>query len=177
MWLIVPELAALNDSVTTADVFVIQSHRHTMNTTRLRGALGIGLTWAVAWGGVGVLVALGFVIATGSRPDPPVPMMFTVAGLLNGVLFSTVVSVAERGRLVSDLRLPRVATAGAAVGVLFATTFVVAVASGGDRAFLWNLSFLAPIFGTWAAGSGAACVLLARRTDRWHRLFAQLCAR
>ena len=150
--------------------------------TRLRGAIGIGLSWAIAWGGAGAIMVLGIVLATGSRPDPPFPLMFTVAGLLNGIVFSGVFALAEGGReqggdgaLAFDaLRVSRIAAWGAAVGGVFATAFVLAVASGGDGAFVRNLVFLGPIFGAAAAGSAAGCLILARRTARWKTLFVQL---
>ena len=142
--------------------------------TRVRGAIGIGVTWALAWGGAGAVMVIGIVLATGSRPDPPFPLMFTALGFIAGVIFSGVVAFAERGRPVARLRVPRVAAWGAAVGVVLATAFVLAVASGGDRAFLWNLVFLAPIIGSAAAGTAAGCLLLARRTARWKNFFVQL---
>ena len=54
---------------------------------RIRGALGMGLTWAAAWGVAGTLVMLGFLLVTGSRPDAPFPIMFGVLGFVAGVAF------------------------------------------------------------------------------------------
>ncbi|MBV9879970.1 MAG: hypothetical protein JO180_05705 [Gemmatirosa sp.] len=130
---------------------------------RVRGAAGIGLVWAMAWGGVGALVTLGFVLETGSRPDAPFPFMFAAAGFVAGAVFSGVLGVVDGGRRFDQMSLRRFAAWGAAVGFLLATTFVVAIAGAGDTAFLWNLLVVGPVFAAGAAGSAAGSLALARR--------------
>lgn len=55
---------------------------------RIRGAMGMGLAWAVAGGAVGTIINLGFVVRTGSRPDAPFPIMLGAFGFVAGVVFS-----------------------------------------------------------------------------------------
>src|SRR3954468_12930720 len=102
---------------------------------RARGAIGIGLTWAVAWSGAGVLVTLGFVLRTGSRPDAPFPLMFAAAGFVAGLLFSGVLGLVEGRRRFYQMSIARFAAWGAAGGFLLAAAFVFAVSLSGDLAF------------------------------------------
>ena len=37
---------------------------------RIRGAIGIGLTWAAAWFGAGMIMLLGLLLVTGSDVTP-----------------------------------------------------------------------------------------------------------
>jgi len=132
---------------------------------RIRGAVGMGLAWAAAWGGVGTLVTLGFVLKTGSRPDAPFPLMFAAAGFVAGVIFSGVLALVEGRRRFDQMSLRRFAAWGAAVGFVFAATFVLAVSLSGDPAFLWNLLVVGPAFAVGAAGSAAGSLALARRAQ------------
>ncbi len=132
---------------------------------RIRGAIGMGLTWAVAWSVAGMIVTLGFVLRTGSRPDAPFPLMFAAAGFVAGVLFSGVLGLAEGRRRFEQMSLRRFAAWGAAVGFLIAATFVLAVSLGGDPAFLWNLVLVGPAFAVAAGGSAAGSLALARRAQ------------
>jgi hypothetical protein len=132
---------------------------------RIRGAIGMGLTWAVAWGGAGTIMVLGIVLVTGSRPDPPVPLMFSAFGFVAGVIFSGVLGIVERRRRFDQLSLPRFAAWGAAGGFLLSAAFVTAVALAGDRAFLWNLVVVGPAVAAAAAASAAGSLALARRAQ------------
>ena len=130
---------------------------------RIRGAVGMGVTWAVVWSGAGMLVTLGFVLVTGSRPDAPFPIMLGAAGFIAGVIFSGVLGLVEGRRRFDQLSLPRFAAWGAVGGFLLATLFVLAVSLGGDPAFLWYLLSVGPLFAAAAAGSAAGSLALARR--------------
>ena len=98
---------------------------------RIRGAIGMGLTWAAAWGGAGTLTMLGFLLVTGSRPDAPFPLMFGAFGFLAGVIFSGVLGLVEGRRRFDQMSLPRFAAWGAAGGFLLSATFVLAVSLEG----------------------------------------------
>jgi hypothetical protein len=130
---------------------------------RIRGAIGMGLTWAVAWGAAGSLVTLGFLLATGSRPDAPFPLMFGAFGFVAGVIFSTVLGVAERRRPFEQMSLTRFAAWGAAAGFSLSAAFVSAIALAGDPAFIRNLVVVGPAFAVAAAASAAGSLALARR--------------
>src|SRR5690348_6428746 len=81
---------------------------------RIRGAIGMGLTWGVAWSGAGTLLA----VATGFKADAPFPIVFGVFGFIAGVIFSAVLALAEGRRRFDQMSLPRFAGWGAAGGVL-----------------------------------------------------------
>ena len=130
---------------------------------RLRGAIGMGLTWAAAWGGAGAIVMLEFLLVTGSRPDAPFPLMFGAFGFVAGVIFSGVLGLVEGRRRFDQMSLPRFAAWGAAGGFLLSATFVLAVSLAGDPAFLLNLVVVGPVFAVAAAGSAAGSLALARR--------------
>jgi peptidoglycan/LPS O-acetylase OafA/YrhL len=132
---------------------------------RIRGATGMGLTWAAAWGVAGMIVMLGFVLRTGSRPDAPFPFMFGVAGFVAGLVFSGVLSLVDGRRRFDQMSLPRVAAWGAAGGFLLAATFVFTLSLSGDPRFLWNLVVVGPVFAVAAAGSAAGSLVLARRAQ------------
>ena len=132
---------------------------------RLRGAIGMGLTWAAAWGGAGAIVMLEFLLVTGSRPDALFPLMFGAFGFVAGVIFSGVLGLVEGRRRFDQMSLPRFAAWGAAAGFLLSTTFVLAVSLAGDPAFLWNLVVVGPVFAVAAAGSAAGSLALARRAQ------------
>ena len=132
---------------------------------RIRGALGMGLAWAIAWGGVGTLVTVGFVLKTGSRPDAPFPLVFGVFGFVAGLLFSGVLRLVEGRRRFDQMSLPRFAAWGAAGGFLLSASFVSAVALGGDPAFLRNLVVVGPVFALAGAVSAAGSLALARRAQ------------
>ena len=132
---------------------------------RIRGALGMGLTWAIAWGGVGTLVAIGFVLKTGHRPDAPFPLIFGVFGFVAGLIFSGVLRLVEGRRRFDQMSLPRFAAWGAAGGFLLSASFVLAVALGGDPTFLRNLVVVGPVFALAGAVSAAGSLALARRAQ------------
>jgi hypothetical protein len=141
---------------------------------RLRAAVGIGPTWAVVWGAAAAAIVLGVVLETGSRPDPPFPLMFTVAGFVAGVLFSCLLCLIDGRRPFSQLSGSRVTAWGASTGLLLATVFVLAVTLAGDDAFPRYLLTLGPAAAAVGGVSAAGSLALARRTQRWRRLFVQL---
>ena len=85
---------------------------------RIRGAVGIGSTWAVAWGGAGAIMSLVILLVTGSRPDPPFPLMLGAFGFVAGVIFSGVLGFVEGHRRFDEMSIPRFAAWGSAVGFL-----------------------------------------------------------
>lgn len=133
---------------------------------RIRGAIGIGATWAGAWFGAGAITQLGFLLVTGSRADAPLPLVFAVFGFIAGVTFSALLGVVEGRRRFDQMSIPRFALWGAAGGVSMSVIFVLAVALAGDPAFLSNLVLLGPIFAMAGAGSAAGSLALARRAEQ-----------
>jgi hypothetical protein len=138
---------------------------------RVRGAIGMGLTWGAVWGFAGAIVTLGFLLKTGSRPDAPFPIVLAAFGFVAGVVFSGVLGLVEGRRRFSQMSLPRFAAWGAIGGLLLSTTFVVAVSLGGDPALLQNLLVVGPAFALAGAGSAAGSLALARRAQ--HRVLLE----
>src|SRR3989454_5340376 len=87
---------------------------------RIRGALGMGFTWAAAWFAVGFVPRWVFGVYT----DLPLPLLFGALGFITGVTFSGLLVLTEGRRRLDQLSLPRVAGWGAIGGVLLSALFV-----------------------------------------------------
>ena len=143
---------------------------------RIRGAIGVGLTWAVGWSSVGAVIGLVYfflVIGVGSALPLGVFMaayvrMFATLGFFGGAIFSTVLRLAEGRRRFDELSLPRFAAWGALGGLLLG---VIALSGGpalpvvlgrvmGPMDFV--VAGVATLLG---AGSAAGSLALARRAD------------
>ena len=129
---------------------------------RIRGTIGMGLTWAVAGSVAGMIISLGFLVRTGSRPDAPFPIMFAALGFVAGVAFSGVLRLVESRRRFDQMSLARFAGWGAAVGLGLSATFFLAV-SRGDPSFLRYFVVVGPVVAVAAAGCAAGSLALARR--------------
>lgn len=112
---------------------------------RIRGAIGMGLTWGLAWFGAGLILLM--IIGFGAA-DVPFPLGFGLLGFLAGITFSGVLGIVEGRRTFDQMSLPRFAVWGGVGGILFSGIFVVVAALGWDV-----LLILAPVF----ALSGAVC--------------------
>lgn len=114
----------------------------------------MGLTWAAAWFGAGMIIMVGFLLLTGSTgADVPYPLGFGAFGFVAGVTFSGVLGLVEGRRRFDQMSLPRFAGWGAVGGFLLSAVFVLTVALVEDITFLSNLVVLGPVFGA----AGAAC--------------------
>ncbi len=120
---------------------------------RIRGAIGMGLTWAAAWFGAGLIL-----LVVGVRADVPFPLFFGLLGFLAGVTFSGVLGMVEGRRRFDQMSLPRFAAWGGVGGLLLSA--VVGAALGGD-AFL----VLGPVFALSGAGCAAGSLALARMAE------------
>jgi hypothetical protein len=72
---------------------------------RIRGAIGLGFTWAAALSVAGLVPRWVF----GLNTDVPIPLVFGVFGSFAGVTFSGLLVLAESGRRFDQLTLPRFA--------------------------------------------------------------------
>jgi hypothetical protein len=127
---------------------------------RIRGAIGMGLTWAAAWFGAGMalLVVVGLDAA-----DVPFPLFFGAIGFVAGVTFSGVLRLAEGRRRFDQMSLPRFAAWGAVGGLVLAGIFVGSVAAiAGERL---PLGVLGTIFTLAGAASAAGTLALARMAE------------
>lgn len=144
--------------------------------TRLRGALGMGVTWAFGWAIAGILIGVASRLAPGPMWDAffkifdaPLPAL-AVPGFVGGALFSLVLSVVARRRPFAALSLPRFAAWGAVGGVLlFCVPFVMlglnlATGTENSRSF-WHLSAVIGLpFTVLSAISACATLFVARRS-------------
>lgn len=141
---------------------------------RIRGVVGMGLTWAVGWALVGVLIGVASTVLTGlpwdsffEIFDAPLPAL-AVPGFFGGALFSAVLGIAGRRRRFDELSLPRFAAWGAVGGLLLslipATLVALGLATFGRPDLgLWR--FTAMIAGPLillCAASAAGSLMLAR---------------
>lgn len=133
---------------------------------RVRGAVGIGLTWAAGWAPIGALVGA---VAGAVSGLPLVGLavnyaaLFTVLGFVGGGLFSTVLRMTEGSRRFDELSLPRF-TAWGALGGLVLGGLAVGVSVVGLELNLIGWSTIG-VAGLLGAGSAAATLGVARAAD------------
>ena len=142
---------------------------------RIRGAIGMGLTWAFGWAIAGLLIGALSVLLPGRLWDAffevfdaPLPAL-AVPGFFAGVFFSTVLGIAARRRSFRELSLPRFAAWGAVGGALL-TLFPFALVTVGlaSRAgsTISTAQILAAVgipFVLLSAASATVTLLMARR--------------
>jgi hypothetical protein len=136
---------------------------------RLRGVVGTGLTWAVAWAVVGGVIMEGIVDPHGRILDMW-PQTLAIPGFLGGVSFAALLSITEGRRRFDGLSLPRCTAGGAVVGLLLGVA-AVSTGMGRDVLPLWlrTLVLIVPItLGASASASATLSVarLSARRAER-----------
>jgi len=150
---------------------------------RLRGALGMGVTWAVTWAATGLLIGVSSVIFPGRLWDAffvvfdaPLPAL-AVPGFVGGVLFSLVLGVAGRHRHFEDLSLPRFAALGAIGGLLLSlvpdTMVALGIATLDTPGVPWQLAAIIGLpLTAMSALSASGSLLLARRAEERAQLTA-----
>lgn len=128
---------------------------------RIRGAIGMGLAWAAAGFGAGILLAR----VSSVDADLPFALLFAPLGFFAGIIFSGILVVIEGRRGFDRLSLSRFAGWGAVSGLLLSGIFVVGAALRG--ASLWG-EFL--VFGPVLTMAGAVCaagsLALAKRAEK-----------
>src|SRR5829696_27500 len=144
---------------------------------RIRGALGMGLTWAFGWAIAGVLIGGASILLPGlpwdaffEVFDAPLPAL-AIPGFFAGVFFSTVLGIAGRHHRFRELSLPRFAAWGA-VGGLLLTLFPFALVAvglasreGSDIGTAQLLAVLTGPFVLLSAASASVTLILARRAE------------
>lgn len=133
---------------------------------RIRGAIGIGLTWAVGWAPIGALVGLvvggvfGFPLG-GIALD--YAELFAVLGFVGGGIFSTVLRITEGSRRFDELSLPRF-TAWGALGGLVLGGLAVGVSVVGLELNLIGWATIG-VAGLLGGASAAGTLSVARAAD------------
>ena len=124
---------------------------------RVRGAIGMGCTWAAAWFAAGLVPRWVF----GFNADVPFPLVFGVVGFIAGVTFSGLVVLTEGRRRFDQISLPRFAGWGAMGGLLLSGLFARAASLG------WaDVLAIAPTFALASAVCAAGSLAVARRALR-----------
>ena len=124
---------------------------------RIRGAIGMGITWAAVWFAAGSVPRWVF----GVNTDAPLPLVFGVFGLMAGMVFSAVLALTEGRRSFDEMSLPRFAGWGALGGLLLSAL----VAKVGSLAW-GDVLALAPTLAVASAVSAAGSLAMARRAAR-----------
>jgi len=124
---------------------------------RVRGAIGMGFTWAAAWFAVGGVPRWVF----GIESDLPFPLLFGGLGFIAGVTFSGILALTEGRRSFDQMSLPRFAGWGAVGGLLLSALFLRGTSPGWGEALAISTTF-ALASAICASGSLA----LARRVVR-----------
>lgn len=121
---------------------------------RARGALGIGAVWAFGWSAIGTIPRW----VLGINADAPFPLIFGVLGFLAGIIFSSVIVLAEGRRRFEEMSVVRFASWGAVGGLVLAGVFArMASLEWGD------VMMVAPTFAIACAICAAGSLALARR--------------
>ncbi|HEY0970598.1 MAG TPA: hypothetical protein VGE02_06445 [Gemmatimonadales bacterium] len=124
----------------------------------------MGLTWAIVWAPVGVLV--GMIVDRDGSMDEPWVMVGALPGFLGGVVFATVLGIVGRHRRFEELSLPRFAAWGAAAGVMVGTfPFLIGDSSSGIPVWLLAGIVIGSIT-TMSSVSAAGSLALARVAER-----------
>ena len=121
----------------------------------VRGAVGMGLTWAVAWASVGFVPRWVLGINNG---DLPYPILFFGLGFISGVTFSVVLMLTEGRRRLDQLSVPRVALWGALGGILLGGLFVRGVGMS-----VVEMLGVGSLFAVASAACASGTLMLARR--------------
>jgi hypothetical protein len=121
---------------------------------RIRGAIGMGLTWAAAWSVAGLVPRWLF----GFNTDVPFPIVFGVLGFVAGIIFSGLLMLTEGRRGFEQMTLPRFAAWGAVGGVLLSAIFTRAASLG-----FGDVLAIVPTFAVASAICASGSLALARR--------------
>lgn len=136
---------------------------------RIRGAVGVGVTWATGWGLFG---GLYWLVLTGSELGVDLALslgsQYAALGFVGGVTFSAVLRLTEGRRRFDELRIPRFAAWGGFGGLLIGAAYTgVLTALGmtqgpGMAAALAQFVGITTVLGASCAGGSLA---IARVSD------------
>ena len=130
---------------------------------RLRGAIGMGVTWALGWAFSGILIGVLWTLGVPMEWfvrvfDAPLPAL-AVPGFFAGATFSLVLGVAGRRRRFDELSLPKF-TAWGSLGGLLLSLFPLGAL--GSQAPVATLAVMAGTLTVLSGASAAGTLMLAR---------------
>jgi hypothetical protein len=137
---------------------------------RVRGALGMGLTWGV----VGFVIGMGIELIHNLWPNPLGAMVdiwpaaLAYPGVIGGVAFSAVLGIVGRRRRFEELSVPQVAAWGAVGGLVVSLipAAMVFLHLATPNISLWQIT--AALIGPCTVGGAIAAsgsLVLARRAE------------
>lgn len=143
---------------------------------RLRGAIGTGVTWAVAWALSGLLIGVSSLLLP-FLPwhlffdffDAPLPAL-AIPGFVAGAIFSVVLGVAARRRRFEELSLARFAFWGAVGGLLLSLVPISLLGFSAASVAMPGLWLFAALVTMLSAGSAAGSLALARLAGKPGRI-------
>lgn len=131
---------------------------------RIRGAIGTGVTWALVWAPIAVLI--GLLVDPDGSMDEMWVMIGALPGFLGGVVFSVVLAIAARRRRLGDLSISRVALWGAAAGLLVGSVPFMIGEPTSDRPEWLLATVVIGSITLLSAASAAGSLALARRAEQ-----------
>jgi len=137
---------------------------------RIRGALGVGLTWAVMWSAVGAFLGLldGVVMRGGSIQVGVVfdaIKILSVLGLIGGGTFSVILATAGRRRTFDEMSLPRFAAWGGGLAASIMLGAGAILRGSVEQLVEPSGLIVASIVALLGSGSAAGSLALARGAD------------
>ncbi len=138
---------------------------------RIRGAVLMGVTWAVVWVPVALLISM--IVDPDGSMDEPWILAGAYPGFLSAVVFSVVIWIAERRRRFDELSFTRVGALGAVAGLLVGMVpFVAGSNSTNLPTWLLMLAIIGPITLLSAVSAGGS-LALSRRAEKLNFLDAR----
>ena len=148
---------------------------------RLRGAFRNALVWGVAWGSLGTVVASAMrildqiPIGKGLLDGLGMGIRIGVMGALAGTAFFTFISLAYRGKRLSEISWLRFGVGGAVLAGLFVPAFLqtMNLLTGGSLV-PWHLVFDDAVFSAVFGGiTAAGTMILAQHDEAKHPVTVQ----
>jgi hypothetical protein len=138
---------------------------------RIRGAVLMGVTWAVVWVPVALLISM--IVDPDGSMDEPWILVGAYPGFLSAVVFSVVIWIAERRLRFDELSFTRVGALGAVAGLVVGMVPFVA-GSNSTNLPTWLLMFaiIGPITLLSAVSAGGS-LALSRRAEKLNFLDAR----
>lgn len=130
---------------------------------RVRGAVLMGLTWAIGWGLVGGLLELLANFIPGLNVVDMWIQTLAIPGFIAGTCFSLVLRVAAGGRKFNELSLPRFGAWGAIGGLLLGG--VLFLLTAGAEIHWWRTAVTLGTLTLVSAASAVGTLALARKGD------------